>query len=97
MHLHALVSDLTKKAWGIVCKQEDPFEAIRSFALILDRMASDQDDQDDAFAYMRCATEIRANFQRAEGLRWELFRMLHPRRAEFERDGSPSDQIEDVL
>lgn len=76
--------------WDIVCDMETDVEDIRLFAIALELASSGMDEGDDAAVVQRLAWFFKEKAEAIEERRGVLFRLLHPRRAEF--DAAARDQ-----
>jgi len=85
-------SDVTSKAFQIVSSMEDPIEDARTFAYGISILASEaiKDDEKLGALLMRIGWQIRDNCTQLEERRGELFKLLHPSRDHFEKEGWPS-------
>ena|SRR5437762_5622318 len=79
--------------WTLVCHMEQPLQVLTDLArfLHLISIADGQFEQPDALALQRLAALVDEYTEEASELRGELFRLLHPDRAKFEREGWPGD------
>ena len=82
-------------AFSAVSKMEDAVTAARDYANLLMRLDDDTfENAEAACAVKRIAEHLRDHVDEIENLRGDLFRLLHPRRAEFEASGWPDDEAE---
>jgi hypothetical protein len=78
--------------FDIVDDMEDDVHAVRQLADAMFMMAHALDDQH-ALAVQRVAMEITRHAEEIERRRGDLFRVLHPDRAHFEKAGWPNAEI----
>lgn len=72
-----------------VCEMETPLTVAVDLAMALASISETIDD-DDGRIIQRLSWMLRDQIDVAEKRRGELFHLTHPRRAEFEREGSPA-------
>jgi hypothetical protein len=78
------------EAFNIACKMERPLVGIRTYASALARVAETLDD-DDGVIVQRLAVSIREHAEEMDNIHEYFFRLNHPDRERFEREGWPSD------
>ena len=81
-----------KDAFGRACSMERPLEGIRNFALALDRIAQTLDDDNTAAIVQEFGLTIQARVEELDDIHGYFFRLHHPDRDRFEREGWPSEQ-----
>jgi hypothetical protein len=81
-----------KDAWRHACDMEKPLEAIRNFALALDRIAQTLEDGNAAAIVQEFGLTITSRVEELDDIHGFFFRLHHPNRDQFERDGWPSEQ-----
>lgn len=73
-----------------VCSMEDDIEAVKHFASAIAIMSElIDDDESMGLSFQRLAWEIKHRVDNISERRGELFRMTHPNRQHFEREGWP--------
>jgi hypothetical protein len=82
-----------KDAFRFATGMEDPLRRIRNFAGALCRIAGTLEDDDGMIVY-ELASTIRARVEELDDIHGYFFRLHHPDRARFEREGWPSEQAE---
>jgi hypothetical protein len=83
---------VSKDAYSHACDMERPLEAIRRFALALDRVAQTLGDGNGAAIVQEIGLAITARVEELDDIHRFFFRLHHPDRAKFEREGWPSEQ-----
>jgi hypothetical protein len=79
-------------AFSHACEMEKPLEAIRNFASALCRIAGTLDDDDGEMIVYELARTICARVEELDNIHSYFFRLHHPDRDRFERDGWPDDE-----
>jgi hypothetical protein len=62
-----------RRGFELIARMEEPCEALREYALILDRVPRDIDENHDSVAVLRMSTLIGNATREMEALRGELF------------------------
>jgi hypothetical protein len=85
-------ADVIKEAWQIVTSMEDDLEDARVLANGISILAVDAIHDDEALGavLMRLGRLIANHCKELEEARGELFHLLHPNRAIFEKEGWPA-------
>jgi hypothetical protein len=78
-------------AFRRACGMEDPLRGIRNFAGALDRIAQTLSDDNGALIVQEIAMTIQARVEELDEIHG--FRLHHPDRERFERDGWPTEQV----
>lgn len=78
----------TSQAFDLICDMEDPLTIIGDLTDALALIAETMDD-DRSSIVQRLAWLAKDQRNAAEKLRGDLFRLTHPRREHFEREGWP--------
>jgi hypothetical protein len=81
-----------KDAWRNACDMERPLEAIRCFALALDRVAQTLNDGNAAAILQEIGLTIQARVEELDDIHGYFFQLHHPSRERFEREGWPAEQ-----
>jgi hypothetical protein len=81
-----------KDAFGRAREMEKPLEGIRRFALALDRVAQTLDDSNGAAIVQELGWTIQARVEELDNIHGYFFRLHHPDRERFEREGWPTEQ-----
>ena len=79
-------------AYGHACAMESPLQRIRNFTAALGRLAPTIDDGQAAGIIQTLTLEIDECLDELDGVHGFFFKLHHPDRAKFEREGWPSDQ-----
>ena len=82
-------------AFENACAIEDPLVAIRNFVGALDRIAQTLDDGGEIV--MAIAGEIGLRIDELDEIHGFFFRLHHPNREKFEREGWPDEDTEAVV
>jgi hypothetical protein len=83
-----------KDAFSHATGMEDPLRRIRTFAGALVRIAGTLEDDDGMIVY-ELASTIRARVDELDDIHGYFFRLHHPDRERFEREGWPDEQATD--
>jgi hypothetical protein len=81
-----------KDAFSHACDMERPLEGIQCFALALDRIAQTLGDENAASIVQEIGLTITARVEELDDIHGFFFRLHHPDRERFEREGWPSEQ-----
>jgi hypothetical protein len=85
-------------AWSAVFEMEGPVEAARDYVNVVLRLDEETfKDADCACVVQRIGEELREHIDKIRDLYGILFRLLHPRRAEFEKSGWPGDEAAEAV
>jgi hypothetical protein len=84
-------------AFDQACDMERPLEAIRNFALALDRIAQTLEDGNAAAIVQELGLTIQARVQELDKTHEYFFQLHHPNRDRFERDGWPTEQATEAV
>jgi hypothetical protein len=76
-------------AYSHACNMEKPLDSIRNFALALDRIAQTLNDDNGAAIVQEVALTIQARVEELDDIHEFFFRLHHPDRERFEREGWP--------
>jgi hypothetical protein len=80
------------EAFDLVCAMGDDLQAARDYINVIARLDEETfQDAESACAVQQVNRALRGHIDEIEDLRGILFRLLHPRRAEFEKTGWPDD------
>jgi hypothetical protein len=80
-------------AFSAVTEMEDGVEAARDYANVILSLSEDTFKVADcACAVQRIGQQLRESIEEIENWRGLLFKLLHPRRAEFDKSGWPDDK-----
>ena len=90
-----LVDFYTQPPFRQVCDMEDHLATIDDLLLGILYMSAELDN-DQGKIISRLAGICQEKYKKAEELRCELFRLTHPNRQHFEKEGWPADKIEDA-
>jgi hypothetical protein len=82
---------LNHASYALICEMEDAVTAASDFADAVAYIAQTLGEQDVGGVVQRLAWTIKTHIESIEELRGKLFRFLHPRRADIEKTGWPSD------
>jgi hypothetical protein len=82
-----------KDAFSHACSMEDPLVGIENFAGALGRVAQTLADDRNGVIVLHLATAIRALVRELEETHGYFFRLHHPDRERFEREGWPDDDV----
>lgn len=85
-----------KDAFSRACDMEKPLERIRNFAAALARLAPTIDDGQAAAIVQSLTLAIEKSLDELDGSHGFFFRLHHPDRERFEREGWPDDVVEVV-
>jgi hypothetical protein len=87
-----MTADIIKEAFETVANMEGDLEDARVLAKGVSILACDSiDDQDLGGVFIRLARQIRDHCKELEERRGELFKLLHPNRGHFEKEGWPGE------
>jgi hypothetical protein len=81
-----------KDAYRHACAMEDPLQRIRNFTAALARLAPTIDDEQAAAIMQQLTAAIRESLDQLDDIHGHFFRLHHPDRERFEREGWPSEQ-----
>ena len=84
--------DAPPTAFDRACAMENPLESIRRFALALDRIAQSLEDGNAAAILQEIGLTIQARVEELDDIHGFFFRLHHPDRERFEREGWPTEQ-----
>ena len=84
--------DNSQTAFRAVCDMEKPLGESRRLLGALNIIACNSEDEQQSGAIYSIVRTIEHHLAEAEEKRGGLFRLFHPNRAEFERDGWPADE-----
>jgi hypothetical protein len=86
-------ADIIKEAWQIVTDMETDIEDARIFANGVAILAAEaiRDDEQLGSVFARLGSQIANHCKAVEERRGELFHLLHPNRAIFEKEGWPGE------
>ena len=79
-------------AYGQALALEKPLERIRNFTAALARLAPSIDDSQAASIIQALTLEIDECLDELDGVHGFFFKLHHPDRSKFEREGWPEDQ-----
>ena len=82
----------TEKAFGHACALEKPLERIRNFTAALERLAPTLDDDQAAGIVQQLTLEIDESLEDLDNIHTFFFKLHHPDREKFEREGWPAEQ-----
>jgi hypothetical protein len=81
-----------KTAYEQACSMEDPIRRIRNLAAALARLAPTIDDEQAAAIIQTLTLEIEESLDELDETHTYFFRLHHPDRGKFEREGWPTEQ-----
>ena len=84
--------DAPPTAFDRACDMENPLESIRRFALALDRIAQTLGDGNAAAILQEIGLTITSRVEELDDIHSYFFRLHHPGRERFEREGWPTEQ-----
>ena|SRR5450755_2441996 len=85
-------TETEKDAFRQACSLEKPLERIRNFSAALARLAPTIDDEQAAAIIQTLTLEIEESLDELDETHTYFFRLHHPDRGKFEREGWPTEQ-----
>jgi hypothetical protein len=86
------MTEKTGCAFGHACALEQPLERIRNFTAAIARLAPTIGDEQAAGIIQQLTLEIDESLEELDNIHTYFFRLHHPDRAKFEREGWPDDE-----
>jgi hypothetical protein len=84
-------------AYRRACDMEQPLERIRNFTAALARLAPTIDDEQAAAIIQQLTLAIAESLDEVDDIHGYFFRLHHPERERFEREGWPDEQATEAV